>query len=57
MAFLFREREHGREHFAASFLDMGFKKSVIAVLLGVLMAGIIMGLVSAGVFTAIFSFL
>ena len=42
---------------AASFLDMGFKKSVIAVLLGVLMAGIIMGLVSAGVFTAIFSFL
>lgn len=41
---------------AASFLDMGFKKSVIAVLLGVLMAGIIMGLVSAGVFTAIFSF-
>ena len=42
---------------AASFLDMGFKKSVIAVLLGVLMAGIIMGLVSAGVFTAIFSLL
>ena len=42
---------------AASFLDMGFKKSVIAVLLGVIMAGIIMGLVSAGVFTAIFSFL
>ena len=42
---------------AASFLDMGFKKSVIAVLLGVLMAGIIMGLISAGVFTAIFSFL
>ena len=42
---------------AASFLDMGFKKSVIAVLLGVLMAVIIMGLVSAGVFTAIFSFL
>lgn len=29
---------------AASFLDIGFKKSVIAVLLGVLLAGIIMGL-------------
>ena len=41
---------------AASFLDIGFKKSVIAVLLGVLLAGIIMGTVSAGVFTAIFSF-
>ena len=41
---------------AASFLDIGFKKSVVAVLLGVLLAGIIMGTVSAGVFTAIFSF-
>ena len=41
---------------AASFLDMGFKKSVIAVLLGVLLAGVIMGIASAGVFTAIFSF-
>ena len=40
---------------AASFLDMGFKKSVIAVLGGVLLAGI-MGIASAGVFTAIFSF-
>lgn len=40
---------------AASFLDMGFKKSVTAVLLGVLMAGVIMGLVSAGFFTALFS--
>ena len=40
---------------AASILDMGFKKSVIAVLLGVLLAGIIMGLGSAGLFTAIFS--
>ena len=40
---------------AASFLDMGFKKSVIAVLGGVLLAGIIMGIASAGVFTAIFS--
>lgn len=35
---------------AASFLDMEYKKSVIAVLCGVLMAGIIMGCVSAGVF-------
>lgn len=42
---------------AASFLDMGFKKSVIAVLCGVLIAGVIMGAVSAGLFTAIFSFL
>ena len=41
---------------AASFLDMGFKKSVIAVLLGGLLAGVIMGIASAGVFTAIFSF-
>ena len=41
---------------AASFLAMGFKKSVIAVLLGVLLAGVIMGIASAGVFTAIFSF-
>lgn len=40
---------------AASFLDMGFKKSVIAVLCGVMMAGIIMGLISAGVFTALFT--
>ena len=38
---------------AASFLDIGFKKSVLAVLLGVLIAGIIMGLASAGVFGAI----
>ncbi len=42
---------------AASFLDMGFKKSVIAVLFGVLLAGLIMGAVSAGLFTAIFSFM
>ena len=34
---------------AASILDMDFKESVIAVLLGVILAGIIMGLVSAGV--------
>ena len=38
---------------AASFLDMGFKKSVIAVLLGVLLAGVIMGLLSMGVFGAL----
>lgn len=35
---------------AASFLDMGFKKSVIAVMMGVLIAGIIMGLASMGLF-------
>ena len=35
---------------AASLLDMGFKKSVTAVTLGVLLAGIIMGAASAGVF-------
>lgn len=38
---------------AASFLDMGFKKSVIAVMLGVILAGVIMGLASAGLFGAI----
>lgn len=37
---------------AASLLDMDFKQSVIAVMLGVIMAGIIMGLASAGVFGA-----
>ena len=41
---------------AASFLDMGFKKSVIAVLAGVLLAGIIMVVASAGLFTAIYNF-
>ncbi len=35
---------------AASILDMDFKKSVAAVMLGVLLAGVIMGLVSSGVF-------
>ncbi len=39
---------------AASILDMKFKESVIAVMLGVVLAGIIMGLVSAGLFGAIF---
>ena len=38
---------------AASILDMDFKQSVIAVMLGVILAGIIMGLASAGVFGAI----
>ncbi len=38
---------------AASFLDMDFKSSVIAVMCGVLLAGIIMGLVSTGVFSAL----
>lgn len=39
---------------AASMLDMDFKKSVIAVVGGVVLAGIIMGLVSGGIFAAIF---
>lgn len=38
---------------AASFLDMDFKKSSIAVMAGVILAGIIMGLASFGVFGAI----
>lgn len=38
---------------AASLLDMDFKKSSIAVMAGVVLAGIIMGLASAGVFGAI----
>lgn len=38
---------------AASILDMDFKSSVTAVLLGVLLAGIIMGLVSAGLFAGL----
>ena len=37
---------------AASILDMDFKTSIIAVMLGVILAGIIMGLASAGVFGA-----
>lgn len=43
---------------AASLLDMDFKSSVIAVMLGVLLAGIIMGAASAGLlgaFSAILS--
>ena len=38
---------------AASILNMKFKESVIAVMLGVILAGIIMGLLSAGLFGAI----
>lgn len=41
---------------AASILDMDFKQSVIAVVLGVVLAGIIMGVLSLGVFSTIFSF-
>ena len=37
----------------ASFLNMGFKSTVVAVSLGVIMAGIIMALVSTGVFSVI----
>lgn len=37
---------------AASFLDMDFKKSIIAVMSGVVLAGIIMGLAAAGLFGA-----
>lgn len=38
---------------AASILDMDFKTSVLAVMLGVVLAGIIMGLASAGIFGAV----
>ena len=38
---------------AASFLNMGFKSTVAAVSLGVIMAGMIMGLASTGVFSMI----
>lgn len=37
---------------AASLLDMDFKKSIVAVMAGVILAGIIMGLASIGVFGA-----
>ena len=37
---------------AASFLDLDFKKSTAAVMAGVVLAGIIMGLASAGIFGA-----
>ena len=38
---------------AASFLDMGFKSTVAAVSLGVVLAGLIMGLASTGVLNII----
>ena len=38
---------------AASILDMDFKRSILAVMLGIILAGIIMGLASAGVFGAV----
>ncbi len=38
---------------AASILDMDFKSSTLAVMGGVLLAGVIMGLLSAGVFGAL----
>ena len=38
----------------ASFLDMGFKSTVVAVSLGVILAGIIMALASTGVFAVLF---
>lgn len=41
---------------AASILDMDFKSSITAVMLGVLLAGVIMGVASAGVFGAIGAF-
>ena len=41
---------------AASILDMDFKKSVLACMGGVLLAGVIMGLGSFGVFKAIGAF-
>ena len=38
---------------AASFLNMGIKSTALAVSLGVIMAGLIMGLASSGVFSII----
>ncbi len=38
---------------AASFLDMGFKSTVLSVCLGVILAGIIMAVASTGVFSII----
>ena len=38
---------------AASMLDMDFKKSVIAVVSGVILAGVIMGVLSAGLFAVV----
>lgn len=38
---------------AASLLDMDFKSSILAVMLGVVLAGVIMGVASAGLFGAL----
>lgn len=38
---------------AASLLDMDFKSSILAVMLGVLLAGIIMGIAGSGLFGAL----
>lgn len=38
---------------AASFLDMDFKSSILAVMCGVVLAGIIMGVASSGLFGAL----
>ena len=38
---------------AASFLNMGIKSTTLAVVLGVILAGLIMGLASTGVFSVI----
>ena len=38
---------------AASFLNMGIKNTTLAVVLGVILAGIIMGLASTGVFSVL----
>ncbi|MDO4965526.1 MAG: small multi-drug export protein [Lachnospiraceae bacterium] len=38
---------------AASMLDMDFKKSVVATVCGVVLAGVIMGVLSAGIFTLV----
>ena len=38
---------------AASLLDMDFKSSILAVMLGVLLAGVIMALAGSGIFGAI----
>ena len=38
---------------AASILDMDFKKSVVAVMSGVVLAGVIMGIISSGIFVGL----
>ena len=38
---------------AASLLDLDFKKSVLAIVCGVILAGVIMGAASLGLFSAI----